>query len=126
MHLVFLSSHRAPVIAILVQIIVELDILRGDGVLTDVRQGKNGQKGAENAQRAGDKERILSSTSRVGRIGLDDRKDVAANKGSDLAHCCGNTVILSSNASGTCLGSDEADIIAGAELAECKENPDSC
>ena len=126
MYLVFLSSHCAPVVTVCVQVIVELDILLGDGVLTDVRQGKDGQEGAENTQRAGDEERILSSTSRVRRIGLDNWKDVAANKGSDLAHCRGNTVILSSNASSTCLGSDEADVVTRAELAECKEYTDTC
>lgn len=52
MQLVLLSSHGAPVIAMGVQIVVEFDILIGDGILTDMWQRENCQTGAEDTKRA--------------------------------------------------------------------------
>lgn len=103
MHLVLLSPQSAPVVAMCIQIIVEFDILLGDGVLTDMGQGEERQASAEDTQRAGDEKWILSSASRIWRIVLDDGKDVAANESSDLARRSGDTVVLPPNASSTCL-----------------------
>ena len=103
MDLVLLRSHGAPIITVRIQVVVELDVLLGDGVLADMRQAEKRQGCAEDTQRAGDEERILSSTSWVWCIILDDWEDVAAHESSDLAYRSGNAVVLSSNASSACL-----------------------
>ena len=103
MYLVLLSPHGAPIISMCVQIVVEFDILFGNSILTDMWQSKECQGGAEDAERAGDEERILSGTGCVRCIVLNDREDVAANKRSDLANRGGNAVVLASNAGSTCL-----------------------
>ena len=103
MDLVLLRSHGAPIITVRIQVVVELDVLLGDGVLADMGQAENRQGCAEDTQRAGNEKWILSSTSWVWCIILDDWEDVAAHESSDLAYRSGNAVILSSNASGACL-----------------------
>ena len=103
MHLVLLRSHGAPIITVCIQVIVELDVLLGNGILTDMRQAEKRQGCAEDTQRAGNEKRILSGTSWVWCIVLDNWEDVAAHKSSDLAYRSGNAVILSSNASSACL-----------------------
>jgi len=103
MHLVLLRSHGAPIITMCIQVIVELDVLLSDGILTDMRQAEKRQGCAEDTQRAGNEKWILSSTSWVWCIILDDWEDVAAHESSDLAYRSGDAVILSSNASSACL-----------------------
>ena len=103
MHLVLLRSHGAPIITMCIQVIVELDVLLSDGILTDMRQAEKRQGCAEDTQRAGNEKRILSSTSWVWCIILDDWEDVAAHESSDLAYRSGDAVVLSSNASSACL-----------------------
>ena len=103
MNLVLLRSHGAPIITMCIQVIVELDVLLGDGILTDMRQAEKRQCCAEDTQRTGNEKWILSSTSWVWRIVLDDWEDVAAHESSDLAYRSGNAVVLSSNASSACL-----------------------
>jgi hypothetical protein len=101
MHLVLLRSHGTPVIAVRIQVVVELDVLLGDGVLADMRQAEKRQGCTEDTQRAGNEKGILPSASGVWCVILDDWEDVAADKSSDLAYRSGNAVVLSSNASST-------------------------
>lgn len=57
--------------------------------LSNIRDKGPAQKSAENAERAGDQEWILTSASRIGGIVLGNWKDVGAHKSANLGwyHC---------------------------------------
>lgn len=123
--LVLLTAHLPRVPAMLLQIRPELQILAGDGILPDMRQEKQGQKRAQEAQAAADEKGILTASDAVGaagRVGLDDGEDVGPDEGTDFAGRGGDGVVLPADGGGAGLGGDEADVVAGSGFAEGEED----
>lgn len=90
--------------------------------LVDLGKQEPSQKSTEDAQRARNEERVLASSSCVGRMFLGKRKDVAANESTDLANGGRIRVVLPTNRGGTSLGRDQTNVITRAELTQSKEN----
>lgn len=86
-----------------------------------MRQAKPDNCGSENAQRTGDKERILTSSDGIW-ITLQNGKDIGAHKSTNLPNGCCDGVILASNGSGASLGRQKADVVAGAEFPQRQED----
>lgn len=103
----------------LFQVLLEPEILIVDSVLLDVRDESQTDEPTEEAQRTRDEEGILALLNRaISSSSNDVGKDVGTHKGTNFANRSGNGVVLPTDGSGTCLGSNEANVVAGAELAK--------
>lgn len=91
--------------------------------LVDLRKHKVGQERAEDAQRARHKERVLTSPNRIGSVRLDDRKDIGADKSTNLAHGGGVGVVLTTNGSRAGLGCTQTDVVTWTDFTESEEDP---
>ena len=119
--LVFLAPHLACIPSMALQILPKLQILTGDGILPDVWQTKERDDSTQDAQARGHEERILTTARAVGptwRIVLNDREDIGADEGANLARRGSNGVVLASDGRGRGLGSDETDIVARSGLTQ--------
>lgn len=84
--------------------------------LSNLRQKKKRQHRAEDTQRAGDKERVLTGADRIGRILLRNGDHIRAHKGPNFARGRRNRVVLPADRSRAALCRAEADVVAGAEF----------
>ena len=124
-HLILLTPHLPRIPPVTLQIRAELQVLLRNSILPDMRQEEKRQRGAKDTQSGRDEERILARANAfrsTGRVGLDDGEDVGADKGADLAHGGGDTVVLASNGGCGCFGCDEADVIARADFTKGKKD----
>jgi hypothetical protein len=135
-------AHGGGIVAVLGEILAEACILVSDGILhsmsisdqvsragtrsethlVDLRKKEESQESTEDAQRAGDEERILALANLVGGILLDNWQNVGAHEGADLANGGSIRVVLTTNGSGTTLGGTQTQVITGAKLAESEED----
>lgn len=90
--------------------------------LVDLREQEERQESTEDAQRAGDEERILALTNFIGGILLDNGQNVGAHEGANLANGGSIRVVLATDGGSATLGGTQAQIITGAKLAQCKED----
>lgn len=122
---VALDSHLLRVSSIAFEVLSEPNVLESDAILPNVRQKEKGQQGAQQAQAGTDQERILTPSNAVcstGSVALDDREDVRADKGTDLAHGRRDRVVLAPDGGGASLGSHDADVVACPYLAQREED----
>lgn len=82
-------AHGRNIKAMLDQVRTESMVLGSDRVLVDLREKEVGQECTEDAQCARHKERILTSTNRIGGIAREDRENIGADESSNLANRCG-------------------------------------
>lgn len=111
---------RIPALAL--EVLSELDILRGDCILGDIREANESQEGGEDTQTASDPERILGRLCCVMTCILDVWEDISTDKGTNFAKGGGDAVVLAADAGGAGLGGDKADVVARAKFAEGKED----
>ncbi len=107
------------------QILPKLDILRGNGILPNMRQQKQRQSRTEDTQSGADEKRILTATNAVcaaGSVGLDDWEDVGSDKGANLAERGCDGVVLPADGRGAGFGGYEADVVAWASFAKGEKN----
>ncbi len=119
--LVLFCSHLSRVPSIRLQIGPELDVLRGNGILSNVRQQKQRQSRTKNAQGGADEKRILTATNAIGAAGsmvLDNWKDVGSDKGADFAERSCEGIVLTADGRGACFGGYETDIVTRAGFAK--------
>jgi hypothetical protein len=91
---ILLGTHRADIVSMLDQVLLESLVFLRDGVLPDVGQESQCNKTTEDAERAGDVEWILTLLDNVVSGCRDDvGEDVVANEGSDLSARCCNAVV---------------------------------
>lgn len=81
-----------------------------------------GQESTQDAKRAGNEERILTSSNLVGGIVLSKRKDVSAHKGTDLSNGRSIRVVLSPNGGSASLGRDQANVVTRTKFAQSQED----
>ena len=91
------QAHRSGVIAMLLQIRPECSVLGVDCVLLDIRQAEQGDGTTEDGQGRSDPERVLASAKVVWCIVLDDWEHICANKSTDLAERCCNSIVATSH-----------------------------
>ena len=117
-----LQTKLTHVPAISGEVLAELLVLEGDGVLADVGQAEEGEGGGEDAQTRADVEGVLVLGGRVASGLLDVGKDVDADEGADLADGRRDAVVLTPDTRGARLGGQEADIVARTQLAKAEED----
>lgn len=119
---ILLDTHGRGIVAIFFEISSEALIFIGDGVLVNVGQEEEGQKGTEDAKGARDEERVLAFLDLS--MGILDRdwQHIGAHKSSNLSRCRGIGVVLATNSGSTGLRGTQTDIVTWAELAEGKED----
>lgn len=95
-------------------------VLFRDGVLANIRQEYQRDQPTEDAQRTGNIEWILALLDDVVASSLDDvGENVVADECTNFAACSGYAVIHTSYRGGRSLRGQQADVVAGADLAEC-------
>lgn len=117
-----LLPHRRSIIPMLLQIPTELRILLGNSILPNTRQTEDRQRRTEKTQRARHKERVLARPDLIGCIVLDHWEDIRPHERADFTCRCCDPVVLSADGGRAGFGGYEADVIAGAEFAEGKED----
>lgn len=109
--------------ALTLQICAEALIFNLDGVLADGGNQREGDNGRQDAQAGRDPEGVLRGGDFIIAAGLlDVGKDPGADKGANLAHGGGDAVVAAADAGGAGLGGEQADVVAGADLAEGEED----
>jgi len=89
-----------------------------------MRQAKDGKEGAEDAKRARNEVRVLALLSGVvSGVGDDDRKDPGSNKGTNLADCSRDSVVLATNRCCACFSGKETDIVTRTNFTKGKKDP---
>lgn len=109
--------------AVSLEILAELGVLLDNGVLSDVGEAEEGNGGRQQAQRRGDPEGVLRSLGGIVTTGLlNVGEDPGSNKGANFANGSGNAVVAATDTSGTGLGGQETNVVAGAKLTKTQED----
>lgn len=96
--------------------------IRDDMHLVDLREQAEREESTEDAQRAGDKEWILTRANLIGGIILDNGQDVGAHESANLTNGGSVRVVLTTDGSGAALGCTKAKVVARAKLTQRKED----
>ena len=110
-------AHSRSIVSVNLEVLAELGVLVGDGILSDLGKHQS-QASGENAQRARHEERVLPAAHGIRSVFFDDREHVGADKGTDLAHCGSDAIVLTSDGRRAALGCAETDVVAGPEFTE--------
>lgn len=117
------QAELGSVPAVALEVLAELAVLLGNGVLVDIGEAEEGDSGRQQGQGRGDPERILGNLCGVVTTSsLDVGEDPGSDKGTNLANGGGDTVVAATDTGGTGLGSQQTDVVAGAELAKTQED----
>lgn len=117
------KPHLISIPSITLQIFSELDILRSNGILSNMREAENRQNSAENAQSAANIERILGTAHFIiATCCLNIGEDVRAYKGTNLPYGGSYGVVLSSDTGGAGLRGNESDIVTRTKFAQGEED----
>lgn len=114
-------AQLARVPAVGVEVGAEAGVLGLDGVLADVGDEEQDEGGGEEAEGGGEVEGVLGRGGRAAAGGLEVGEDPGADEGADLADGGGDAVVDATDPRGARLGGEEADVVAGAELAKGEE-----
>lgn len=106
------------------QIGSELLVFLIDSVLTNIRQQKERNEGAQDAQRARHKEGILAGLDYISVLVavIQDSQDLIAYKSTDFADCSCDTVVLASDSGCAGFGGYQADVVAWSEPGYCQHH----
>lgn len=108
---------------ILLEVLAELAVLLGNGVLTDIGQAEKGNGGGDDAESRGNVKGVLGGLGLVVTAeGSNGVKGVGANKGANLANGGGDAVVATTDTGSAGLGGEETNVVARAELAEGEED----
>lgn len=119
----FVQTELSSVPAVALEILPELGILLSNGILADVGDEEEGNGSGQKSQRRGNPEGILGSLGGIIATGsLDVGEHPGSDKGTDLANGSSDTIVTTTNTSGTGLGCQETNVVTRSKLSQTQEN----